>query len=145
MIYYAACWGRSSAGRASGSQSGGREFNPLRLHQRRYRQVVKTPPFHGGFVGSNPASVTEYFESRRTQAVFLFCRPFKQRLINHSPLQGSQNQIRYRHQYFESRRTQAVFRSRTFYLPPLKNYFTISAKFLKIALKINVNKSVRMS
>ena len=26
-------WGRSSAGRAPGSQSGGREFNPLRLHQ----------------------------------------------------------------------------------------------------------------
>ena len=25
---------------------------------RRHRQEVKTPPFHGGFVGSNPAGVT---------------------------------------------------------------------------------------
>ena len=27
----------------------------------RHRQVVKTPPFHGGFVGSNPAGVTIIF------------------------------------------------------------------------------------
>ena len=29
-----------------------------------YRQAVKSPPFHGGFVGSNPARVTikKYFQ-----------------------------------------------------------------------------------
>ena len=28
----------------------------------RYRQVVKTPPFHGGVVGSKPASVTLFLQ-----------------------------------------------------------------------------------
>ena len=30
-----------------------------RITIRRHRQEVKTPPFHGGFVGSNPAGVTK--------------------------------------------------------------------------------------
>ena len=33
-------------------------YNPIREMQWRHRQGVKTPPFHGGFVGSNPAGVT---------------------------------------------------------------------------------------
>ena len=35
-------WGRSSAGRASGSQSGGRGFNPLRLHQPNFEILARS-------------------------------------------------------------------------------------------------------
>ncbi len=41
MVYYAACWGRSSAGRASGSQSGGREFNSSILFVSTNGAIVK--------------------------------------------------------------------------------------------------------
>ena len=49
--------------RAFGSYPTGRWFESVRSHQHRslwpHGQAVKTPPFHGGIMGSNPVGVTK--------------------------------------------------------------------------------------
>ena len=49
--------------RAFGSYPTGRWFESVRSHQHRslwpHGQVAKTPPFHGGIMGSNPVGVTK--------------------------------------------------------------------------------------
>ena len=46
--------------RACGSYPQGRRFESFRRYQQMWSrgQVVKTPPFHGGIMGSNPVGIT---------------------------------------------------------------------------------------
>ena len=49
---------------AAGSYPAGRWFeSDRRYHTGPFGQAVKTPPFHGGYTGSNPVRVTKLFVS----------------------------------------------------------------------------------
>ena len=66
--------GIAQLARALGSYPGGRRFkSTCRYHQWRVGQVVKTPPFHGGIMGSNPVRVTEVPECQKMAfRIFLY-------------------------------------------------------------------------
>ena len=51
--------------RALGSYPGCQRFKSVCSHQRPVGQVVKTPPFHGGIMGSNPVRVTKLYARKQ--------------------------------------------------------------------------------
>ena len=58
---------------------------------RRHRQEVKTPPFHGGFAGSNPAGVTisrAISSAGRALALQARCQQFEPVITHHLYTQG---------------------------------------------------------
>ncbi len=58
---------------AFGSYPKGRKFKSYRHHQYRqwpHGQAVKTPPFHGGIMGSNPVGVTSSEKRLSERKVF---------------------------------------------------------------------------
>ena len=66
-------WWRGLVVIAFGSYPKGRKFKSYRHHQYRswpHGQAVKTPPFHGGIMGSNPVGVTSIEKRLSERKVF---------------------------------------------------------------------------
>ena len=77
------CGGVAQLARANGSYPLGRWFEPTRRYQMwPVGQAVKTPPFHGGNMGSNPVRVTICGSIAQLGEHL----PYKQRVIGSSPI-----------------------------------------------------------
>ena len=72
--------------------------SPVRGARWRVGQAVKTPPFHGGFMGSNPIRVTIFraiSSAGRAPALQAGCRQFDPVIAHHMKLRTSDSPFLY--------------------------------------------------